>query len=97
MKQAAANKTTTRGGKNQQATLDGWVIGLQLLDTGWRVAVPILLFSYMGVQLDKHHNTRPLFTLIGFFIALSFAITLVYRQVKTAYPDFFEKKKGSGK
>ncbi len=89
MSKAVAKQTTTkvRGGKDPIP--DNWVIALQLLDTGWRVALPILLLTYLGMRLDEHWDTAPLFVLIGFFLSLATAVLLVYRQIHRAYPDFF--------
>lgn len=93
MKQAAAKQTTTKGENNKQPDFDGWLIGMQLLDTSWRVALPILLLSYVGISLDRHFHTNPLYSLIGFFTSLVVASILVYKQVKATYPDFFSSPK----
>lgn len=89
MKEAAGK--TTKGSKSP-SDFDGRLVALQLLDTTWRVALPILLLSWLGNKLDHHWNTKPTFTLIGFFLSLIMAVLLVYRQVKAAYPDFFKQK-----
>lgn len=93
MSKAAAKKTTTPAESGKNASREGWFIALQLLDTTWRVALPILLLSYIGIQLDKHRNSTPLYTLIGFFVSLLVATTLVYKQIKALYPDFFKGDK----
>ncbi|MDB5164195.1 MAG: hypothetical protein JWS12_813 [Candidatus Saccharibacteria bacterium] len=86
----AAVKPTTKGEKTPPSTWDGWVVALQLLDTTWRVALPILLLSYGGTRLDRHWHSTPLLSLIGFFVSLPLAVLLVYRQIKAAYPDAFK-------
>ncbi len=68
----------------------GWLIAFQLMDTTWRVAIPILLLCYIGIQIDKHNNSSPLFTLIGLFASLIISTLLVYRQIKSLYPEFFK-------
>ncbi len=88
----AADTSTTRGKSGQKPTkdpLDGWVIAMQFVDTGLRVALPILVLCYIGIRLDKHSHTSPLFTLIGLFSALAISTLLIYKQIKSAYPDFF--------
>ena len=90
MKPAAAKQTTTPPKPKQQEPFDGWVVALQLLDTGLRVAIPILVLSFVGSKLDNHFQTKPLYTLIGFFLSLAISIVLVYKQIKSAYPDFFD-------
>jgi len=80
-----------RGGK--KSIPDNWLIAVQLLDTGWRVALPIILLTYLGMRLDRYWNTTPSFVLIGLFLSLATAVTLVYRQIHRAYPDFFSPLK----
>lgn len=93
MNKAAAKQTTTKRGETPTPSVDGKFIALQFLDTGWRVTIPIVLFSYIGIQMDKRIRTSPLYTLIGLFLSLLLATWLVYRQIKSAYPDFFKKGK----
>lgn len=70
-----------------------WSIGLQLLDTSWRVALPILLLTYVGHKFDLGFGTNPLFITSGLFLSIVIACLLIYRQIKIAYPDFFKKDK----
>lgn len=96
MKKAAAKEKTTTGEKNASvAPLDGRVFALQFLDTTWRVALPITLLCYIGIQLDKHYGTNPLWVLVGLFASLGLSTLLVYRQLKVAYPDLFKKDGGN--
>lgn len=88
---AAGRRTTTRSDGGPKSTISGLAIGLQLADTAWRVAVPIILFTFIGHRLDKAMGTSPLFILVGLFLSLAVAVMLVYRQIQTAYPDFFSK------
>jgi hypothetical protein len=97
MNKAAANKTTTGRKQKPPTEPDGRVIALQLTDTAWRVALPILLLSYTGIRLDRHFGTSPLYTLIGFFLSLALATLLVYRQITQLYPGFFKSGKGAAK
>ena len=91
MKKAAAGRqTTTHNAKDPASDLSGWSISLQMLDTVWRVALPIVLFSLLGIWLDKHNQTKPWFTLLGIGLALSLATRLVYKQIDETYPDFFK-------
>ena len=94
----AADKTPTTG-RQQKSPIepDGRIVALQLMDTAWRVAIPILLLSYIGVRLERHFDTQPLYTLIGFFLSLGVATLLVYRQIAQLYPDFFKTGKGAAK
>lgn len=62
-----------------------------MMDTAWRVAIPIIVLTIAGIQLDKSNGTQPLYTLIGLFLALAASSLLVYRQIKNLYPDFFKR------
>lgn len=90
MKKAAAKQTTTRAGSSSNPVPDGRTIALQLIDTSWRVALPIILFCYVGIQLDKHYHSAPLYAVSGLFLAIATVVVLVYKQIKSAYPDFFK-------
>lgn len=70
---------------------DGKTIAIQLMDTAWRVALPILLFTLVGIHFDKRWQTAPVLALTGLFISLATATLLVYRQIKQLYPEFFRK------
>lgn len=73
MKQAAAQTTTNspRGTSSSASALG--TIGKDLLDTAWRIAVPVILFAIIGLILDKNLETAPWLTLTltaaGFFVA----------------------------
>lgn len=90
---AGAAKPVSKSKKaqiNLKPSREGWLIAAQLMDTTWRVALPILLLCYIGIQIDKHNTTTPAFTLIGLFLSLALSTILVYRQIKALYPDFFK-------
>ena len=40
-------------------------LGLQFLDTTWRVAVPVLIFAGIGIVADRKLGTKPWLTLTG--------------------------------
>jgi hypothetical protein len=64
-----------------------------MMDTGWRVAVPILVLTIIGVHIDRSSGTSPLYTLTGLFLALATSSLLIYRQINQLYPDFFKGSK----
>jgi len=94
MKRSTSVEEPSHKAKTGQISLkpsrEGWLIAVQLMDTTWRVALPILLLCYIGIQIDKHNATTPTFTLIGLFLSLILSTVLVYRQIKGLYPDFFK-------
>jgi len=99
MKQVAKKTTKERSGFRSTAPVgspSGKMIALQFLDTGWRVALPILVLTYAGIKIDKINRTMPLCSLISFFLSLIVATYLVYLQIKSVYPDFFRELKNKG-
>lgn len=70
MKKAAAKTTSSTSGKPQFTV---GMVGIQLLDTTWRIVVPVVLFTIIGIALDLRLGTKPWLTLplvvFGFFVA----------------------------
>ncbi|HSW85825.1 MAG TPA: AtpZ/AtpI family protein [Candidatus Saccharimonadales bacterium] len=54
-----------------------------VLDMTWRLAIVVLIPLIAGYQIDKHMHTKPLFTIVGFGLALAGTV-LVIRQMQTA-------------
>jgi F0F1-type ATP synthase assembly protein I len=63
MKKAAAHPTTSNARKD--ASLGLGAIALDLMDTTWRIAVPVVLFAGIGIFVDIKAHTKPWVTLIG--------------------------------
>ena len=78
MKKAAAPTTPTASGK-QVFTVGA--LGLELLDTTWRIAVPVLLFAAGGIAADLHFGTKPWLTLSMVVVGFVFAGILVKKQI----------------
>ena len=97
MKETAAKTTTTeqKAKPQKSSQIGGLALAVQFMDMSLRVAVPIVVFSLLGIHLDNSHHTKPLFTLVGFLLSLLVSGYLVYRQVSVAYPDFFKGGKSS--
>src|SRR3990172_7257846 len=99
MKKVAKKTTKERSGSKQATDVgspSGKMIALQFLDTGWRVSLPILVITYIGIRIDRQNSTMPLYSLIGFFFSLVIATILVYQQIKSVYPDFFKELRNKG-
>lgn len=54
---------------------------MDLLDTAWRIAVPIILFAVAGIFLDKTLGTAPWLTLLFTVFGLVAAGWLVKKQL----------------
>lgn len=52
------------------------------LNLGYMIVTPILLFGVGGVLLDKYLDSFPIFVLVGFFLALTSSLTIVYIKTK---------------
>ena len=80
MKQAAAH-TTTKSPRGVDRTTALSTIGKDLLDTAWRMAVPVIVFAVLGIVLDKSFNTAPWLTLVFTAVGFVFAGLLVKKQL----------------
>lgn len=71
MNKAAAH-TTTKSPNGDKPLILG-TLGKDLIDTAWRIAVPVILAAVIGIIMDKNFDTAPWLTLAltaaGFFIA----------------------------
>jgi F0F1-type ATP synthase assembly protein I len=80
MKKAADSTTKESSDPN---SLSLGAIALDLLDTAWRIAVPVLLFAVAGLLCDKHFGTKPWLTLLGMAVGFAGAGLLVKSQLAT--------------
>jgi ATP synthase protein I len=58
-----------------------WQAPLQLLGVGWFISLCIVLGILGGLWLDGKAGTSPLFTVVGLFLGLAFAVFGVYRML----------------
>lgn len=79
MKKAADHPTPTPKNDIASFTLGG--AALQLLDTTWRIAVPVIILAVVGILLDKRLHTAPWLTLAGMAVGFAIAGLLVKRQI----------------
>jgi hypothetical protein len=94
MKQAADNTTTSiAGGK---APFTAGVIGLTLLDTTWRIAVPVILFAVMGIFADLKLGTKPWVTLAAVVAGFVIAGWLVKKQIDAVEREERRKERKNG-
>ncbi len=54
------------------------------LNLGWQLVVTILIITFIGILLDRHFETKPLFTLIFAFLGCAVAIYDFIRSVLKA-------------
>ena len=85
---AAAKTTRTTSGDPSAAG----AIALTFLDTTWRIATPVILFTLLGIALDLKFGTKPWITLPSVVVGFVFAALLVKRQLE-AVQKAEERKK----
>ncbi len=56
-------------------------VGRELLDTTWRMTVPVVIFVGIGIAIDIAVGSKPWVTLLGTVVGFYFAIILVKRQI----------------
>jgi len=86
-------------GKNRQSVSDGQknveiettrTLLLTIGDTTWRMFVPSVGFTLLGVWLDNQFGSKPLFLAIGVVVGFAGAILLVKKQL-----DALKTKRGN--
>ena len=55
---------------------------LASLDMSWRLAIVVLVPIVGGFYIDKALGMLPVFTILGFFVAMAGMALVVWRQVK---------------
>lgn len=89
MKQAAATPTTKS--RHDDTTNVAVVLARTFLDTTWRIATPVILFTVFGIIGDRHFGTKPWLTLLSVLVGFIFAVLLIKRQL--AAVEKLEEKK----
>ncbi len=54
---------------------------------GFIIAIPVVVFGYLGKWLDEKAGTDPLLTLIGIFTAITFTSIWIYRKFKSYFSN----------
>lgn len=96
-KKKSTPKTTSKKEPQPAAVPKVPSINNALIETSWRVALPFMLFSLGGIQLDKSQDSAPLFSLIGVALGLLSVSIVIYRYVEEKFPGTFSGKNGGQK
>lgn len=56
------------------------------LNMSWQLAIVVLVPLLVGVKLDKHFHSLPLWTGLGFLVAMAGMALVVWRQLKLFSP-----------
>jgi hypothetical protein len=81
---AAAKTTRTSSG---DPSFGVGSVAVTFLDTTWRIATPVVLFTLLGIAADLHFGTKPWLTLPSVVVGFVFAILLVKRQLEAVQKD----------
>jgi F0F1-type ATP synthase assembly protein I len=81
MKKTAAKPTTTPPAPDHKNPISDLKIIQSFADTTWRIAVPVVGLTLIGIYIDKHHGTKPWLTLAGSIVGFIIAGLLVKRQI----------------
>jgi hypothetical protein len=79
MKKAAPH--TTSNAVSVQPSFGLGSLGVQFLDTTWRMATPVLLLTLAGIWCDKRWGTKPWLTLVSVLLGFGVAAWLVKLQL----------------
>ncbi|HEU4913871.1 MAG TPA: AtpZ/AtpI family protein [Candidatus Saccharimonadales bacterium] len=77
----AADHPTTKS-VSGKAHLSLRTVALDLLDTAWRIAVPVVLFAGAGIFIDRKADSAPWFTLLGTVLGFVAAGYLLKQQLQ---------------
>lgn len=58
------------------------ILMMTIADTTWRVFIPSVGLTIVGLLLDKHFGTKPWLMIIGIVLGVSLAVWLVRQQLK---------------
>lgn len=93
MKKTAAHPTTSISHDSHSSPQE-LRVGATLLDTTWRITIPVVLLAGIGIYADRSFGTKPWLTLVGVAIGFVFAGMLVKRQIaNVADGDSAEEQK----
>jgi len=62
------------------------------VNMGWQLAVVFLVPIVGGTLLDSHFKTSPIFTIIGFMVAIAATVLVIRRQIQLNSPKLDSKE-----
>jgi F0F1-type ATP synthase assembly protein I len=57
-------------------------VGREIVDTTWRMTVPVVIFAFIGIFADIQLETKPWLTFLGVIIGFYFAYALIKKQIE---------------
>lgn len=80
MKKAADSPTTKSICGNDRYSFG--TLASDLIDTTWRIAIPVVIFALIGIFVDTRFDTSPWLTLLGMVIGFFAAGALLKQQLQ---------------
>lgn len=87
-------KTVKEKKEDEQRVWTAYGLALNL---GYMIIVPILIFGIGGVILDKYLGSTPLFIFVGFILAMTISMLIVYMKMKDIVVTGIPKKDNKSK
>ncbi len=78
-RKAAAPSTTSEAGDQRQLSVG--TVALDLLDTAWRLTVPVVVFVLVGIWADNKLSSAPVFTGSGTLLGFVIGFKLLLKQL----------------
>ncbi len=81
MNKAADHPTTKSNAAPDVPAFTAGAIGMQFLSTTWRIAVPSVLGTVLGLIADRRWHTKPWLTFLGVAVGFGLAGLLIKREL----------------
>ena len=88
VKSGAVSETTPGKNKPGNVKINGLVFIVAVLDMSWRLAIAVLVPIIGGFELDKHFDTTPALTIVGFLLAMAGLFFILKRTLAVANDKF---------
>lgn len=70
-----------------------WIFGLRIAgDFVLTIAIPVVIFAYLGKQLDIRFGTAPWLLIAGFTLAAVLSALMIYRKAKRYGKEYQQLK-----
>jgi F0F1-type ATP synthase assembly protein I len=78
---AAGHKSDSEKDVTPAVQSNAWVLR-EIADTTWRMTIPVVIFTFIGIFIDLQIGSSPWITFLGVIVGFYFAIVLVKQQIK---------------
>ncbi|HSH18051.1 MAG TPA: AtpZ/AtpI family protein [Candidatus Saccharimonadales bacterium] len=75
-------RKTTPEASDSKPSVPKLRVGREIADTTWRMTVPVVIFTFIGIFFDLRLGSAPWLTFLGVVVGFYFAIVLIKQQIK---------------